>query len=124
MSPYSSKDDETPPEYYEYIKAAPESTTEEINLTVPQHGSTFIISHVLTRQLITLLRGELVLAPSNSLGSSHWECIEVEGGFGFRNVVSGRLLGRNRQWGLICEAHKPYEWEKFYTRSTERELMC
>jgi hypothetical protein len=63
--------------------------------TAPKPGSTFIIRSVSSRNIITLFKEQIVLAPPDSLGSPHWECVETDGWLGFRNIASDRFLGRN-----------------------------
>lgn len=43
-----------------------------------------------------------MLASQGSLGSTHWQCSELDGWLGFRNVVSGRFLGQDRRRKLEC----------------------
>ncbi|MCJ1382647.1 hypothetical protein MMC17_005760 [Xylographa soralifera] len=85
--------------------------------SVPEPGSTFIIRSVSSRQIITLLKGQVVLAPPGSFGSPHWECVETGGWLGFRNVAAYGLLGRDAQGLLCCSAKLHREWEKFHIGS-------
>jgi hypothetical protein len=85
--------------------------------SVPEPGSTFIIRSVSSRHIITLLKGQVVLAPPGSFGSPHWECVKTEGWLGFRNVASYGLLGRDGQWLLCCSVKWHREWEKFHIES-------
>ncbi|KAF1987680.1 hypothetical protein K402DRAFT_330120, partial [Aulographum hederae CBS 113979] len=68
---------------------------------------------------VTLLSGEVVLASSSSLGSPHWKCMETHGWIGFRNVVSGKCLGRNEHDMLRCTVSQHKDWEYFLTMPTE-----
>src|SRR6266487_2794649 len=43
--------------------------------SVPWPGSTFIIRSVSSGQVITLLDGQIVLAPPGGRGSIHWACV-------------------------------------------------
>ncbi|KAL9046133.1 MAG: hypothetical protein Q9214_000953 [Letrouitia sp. 1 TL-2023] len=83
---------------------------------VPWPGSTFIIRSVSSGKLLTLLDGQLVLAQPGSQGSIHWACIETKGWLGFRNVVSGRLLGHDAKGNLTCSASRQQGWENFCVR--------
>ena len=85
--------------------------------SVPEPGSTFIIRPVSSRHILTLLKGQVVLALPGSFGSSYWECVETEGWLGFRNVASHGLLGRDGQWLLCCSVKLHREWEKFHIGS-------
>ncbi|KAI9778546.1 MAG: hypothetical protein M1816_004022 [Peltula sp. TS41687] len=67
--------------------------------SVPWPGSTFIIRCVSSGHVITLLDGQIVLAPPGGRGSIHWACVETKGWFGFRNHVSG--------WENFCVRMRP-----------------
>ena len=85
--------------------------------SVPKPGSTFIIRSVSSRNIITLLKGQVVLAPPGSFGSPHWECVETDGWLGFRNIASYGFLGRNDQFLLCCSVKWHRGHEKFHVRS-------
>lgn len=76
-----------------------------------------LLSAVSSRNIITLLKEQIVLAPPGSLGSPHWECVETDGWLGFRNIASYGFLGRNDQWLLCCSVKWHREHEKFHIRS-------
>ncbi|PVH79473.1 hypothetical protein DL98DRAFT_516075 [Cadophora sp. DSE1049] len=84
--------------------------------SVPKPGSTFIIRSVWSRNIITLLKGQVVLGPPGSFGSPHWECVETDGWLGFRNVASYGFLGRDDQWLLCCSVKWHRGHEKFHIR--------
>jgi hypothetical protein len=84
--------------------------------SVPWPGSTFIIRSVSSGHVITLLDGEIVLAPLGGRGSFHWACVETKGWLGFRNVVSGRFLGHADNGKLRCSAGRHQSWENFCVR--------
>lgn len=84
---------------------------------VPKPGSTFIIRSVSSRDIITLLKGRVVLEPPGSLGSPHWECVETGGWLGFRNVASDGLLVRDQHRELCCIAKYHLECEQFHIGS-------
>jgi hypothetical protein len=84
---------------------------------VPWPGSTFIIRSVSSGQVMTLLDGQIVLAPLGGRGSIHWACVETKGWLGFRNLVTCEFLGHNgKNGGLCCKAKKHQDWEKFCVR--------
>lgn len=89
--------------------------------SVPWPGSTFIIRSVLTGRLLTLLDGQVVLAPPGGRGSIHWKCVEEKGWLGFRNTISGRFLGHNKNGRLCCVADRQQGWENFCVRMTPDE---
>jgi hypothetical protein len=61
--------------------------------------------------VITLLNGEVIMAPQGGLGSIHWECVETDNWLGFRNVASGCYLGHQHE-RLQCwvKHHKDCEY--------------
>lgn len=83
---------------------------------VPWPGSTFIIRSVSCGRVLTLLDGKITLTELGSRGSIHWVCMETKGWFGFRNTVSGKFLGHDRQGLLCCSAERHQGWEKFCSR--------
>ncbi|MCJ1389920.1 hypothetical protein MMC18_002777 [Xylographa bjoerkii] len=85
--------------------------------SIPEPGSIFIIRSVSSRRVVTLLKGQVVLAPPASFGSPYWECMGTEGWLGFRNVASSGLLGRDGPWLLCCSVRSHREWEKFHVGS-------
>jgi hypothetical protein len=87
------------------------------SFSVPWPDSTFIIRSVASGQVMTLLDGQIVLAPLGGRGSIHWECVENKGWLGFRNLVTGKFLGHNgKRGGLCCSAGHYQDWEKFCVR--------
>jgi hypothetical protein len=86
-----------------------------ISYTVPGPDS-WIIRSASSRQILTFLKGQVVLAPPDSLGSQHWECIETDGWLGFRNVASYGFLGRDNKSWLCCSAMCHQESERFCIR--------
>jgi hypothetical protein len=85
--------------------------------SAPEVGSTFSIRSVASRHIITLLKGQVVLAPPGNLGSPHWECVETGGWLGFLNTASYGFLGRDGQCLLCCSVKWHREWEKFHIGS-------
>lgn len=92
---------EDPPEYHDQSSGA------------PSHGFTFIIRSVSSGQVITLLDGQVVLAPPGGPGSIHWACIETEGWLGFRNRISNRFLCHDGSGRLKCSAEQHHKWRHF-----------
>jgi hypothetical protein len=80
--------------------------------SVPWPGSTFIIRCVSTGEVITLLKGEVVMARPGGPGSIHWVCEETKGWLGFRNPVSGKTLGHSHGEMLCCvqDHHRSCEY--------------
>lgn len=79
---------------------------------VPSHGSTVIIRSVSCGNVLTLLDGNIVLAPPSGRGSILWTCIETEGWFGFRNCVSGKFICHGRDARLKCTAEENSSWRQ------------
>ena len=92
-----------------------------ITSSIPWPGSTYIISHSTTSNVLTLASGKVTMTPPggppSSSGSIHWECVENNGWVGFRNRVSGRYLGYDKGGSLICGAGQAKEWEQFCVRA-------
>jgi hypothetical protein len=84
--------------------------------SIPWPGSTFILRCVSSGHVLTLLDGEIKLAPAGNRGSIHWNCIETKGWLGFQNPVSGRYLGHDAQGKLIASAGRHQGWENFCVR--------
>lgn len=81
----------------------------------PHVGGTFMIKSVGSEEVVSLVEGKIVLARPDGRGC-YWACIQGDGWLGFRNVVSGRFLGRGGNWKLCCEALQYKEWEWFQVR--------
>jgi len=84
--------------------------------SVPWPGSTFIIRSALSGHVITLLDGQIVLAPLGGRGSIHWACVETKGWLGFQSPVSGRFLGHDIEGRIRCSAERHLGWENFCVR--------
>lgn len=125
VEPLSVKDDEdtnytatTPPE------SVAISLSEDLDpvggagprFLVPWPNSTFIIRSIDSGQAITLLDGQIELTQPGGHGSIHWACVETKGWLGFRNIVSGKFLGHDKQGKLCCSAERHQGWEYFCTR--------
>lgn len=86
--------------------------------SVPWPGSTFIIRSASSGKVLTLVDGKIILASAGSRGSIHWKCVEQKGWLGFRNTISGRFLGHNKNGRLCCVADRQQGWENFCVRMT------
>lgn len=89
------------------------------HFSAPWPGSTYMIrstSPGTAGQVITLLEGQIVLAKPGNRGSTQWDCIEKDGWLGFRNPVSGKLLGHDEPGRLRCVAEQHRDWEYFCVR--------
>ncbi|KAI1346808.1 hypothetical protein F5Y01DRAFT_296960 [Xylaria sp. FL0043] len=89
---------------------------------VPEHGCVYMIRDVDSEKAITLVEGRLTLtlATGNTRGGWQWICEELDHGWiGFREVVSGRLLGRDNKGGFYVQATRLRDWESFVLRPRE-----
>ena len=84
--------------------------------SVPWPGSSYMIRCVTSGDVLTLLDGQIVLAPLGDRGSFQWECVETKGWMGFRNPVSGKYLGHDQRGKLHCSADRHQGWENFCPR--------
>ncbi|KAJ4263122.1 hypothetical protein NW762_006743 [Fusarium torreyae] len=85
--------------------------------SVPYPGAVFIIRHHDTGKVITLVNGELRLSEGLSpTGGYHWQCIEKDRWLGFRNCVSGTIIGHNDKKKFIAKAEKHLSFEFFTLR--------
>jgi hypothetical protein len=98
----------------------PFGSAEPSSSLVPWPGSTFIIRSVSSRNVITLLDGQIMLTQSGGRGSIHWACVETKGWLGFRNTVSGKMLGHDAKGRLCCSAERHQGWEYFCARMRPR----
>ncbi|KAH8733069.1 hypothetical protein GQ44DRAFT_721291 [Phaeosphaeriaceae sp. PMI808] len=88
-----------------------------IESSVPWPGSTFIIHHVSTGQVITFRDGKIILDHIGGPGNIRWECIHGEGGFlGFKDPGSGLFMGYNGDGFLRCRVWNHADWEWFNPR--------
>jgi len=95
----------------------PFHVTKSSTSSIPWPGSTFIIRSVSSWHVITLQDGQVVLAPPNSRGSTHWECVDAKGWLGFRSPISGKFLGHDAKGRLCCAAERHQGWENFCVRA-------
>ncbi|PSN74595.1 hypothetical protein BS50DRAFT_642964 [Corynespora cassiicola Philippines] len=81
----------------------------------PSPGKTYIIKSISNGDVMALVSGNVTLAEMGSPGSAqHWACIKGnDGRFGFRNLATGKLLGQNSKWNLVCSASNLKTWEEF-----------
>ncbi|KAH7398932.1 hypothetical protein DE146DRAFT_512302 [Phaeosphaeria sp. MPI-PUGE-AT-0046c] len=80
---------------------------------IPSDGCISIIRSVSCGGLLTLLDGEIILAPLSGRGSIHWTCVEFEGWFGFRNTATSKFLCHVRGGKLKCTAGDGEKWRHF-----------
>lgn len=88
-------------------------TSSDYTESVPYPGAVFVIRHRDSGKVITIINGELRLCEGlNSRGGFHWECIEKDKWLGFRNCVSGTLIGHNNRKKFIAkvDSHQSYEY--------------
>ncbi|KAF1987681.1 hypothetical protein K402DRAFT_43655 [Aulographum hederae CBS 113979] len=88
-------------------------------ITVLKHGKVFQLRSLPSRGVLTLLGGDVVLAPEDTLGSTLWMCDEINGWFGFFNIASGKVLGRNAKDSLCCLVDNVHHWQYFIPKTTE-----
>ncbi|KAI1073000.1 hypothetical protein LB507_009149 [Fusarium sp. FIESC RH6] len=85
--------------------------------SVPYPGADFIIRLRDTNKYITLVGGNLELTEGlNPKGGYHWECIEKDRWLGFRNCVSGTIIGHNDRKKFHAQASKHQSYEFFTLR--------
>jgi hypothetical protein len=85
--------------------------------SVPYPGAHFIIRQHDSNKVITLVGGELQLVEGiNPKGGYHWECIEKDRWLGFRNCVSGTIIGHNNSKKFVARADKHQSYEFFTLR--------
>ena len=94
----------------------PVDGAKSVSNPVPWPGSTFMICCASSGRVITLRDGRVVLAEPGSWGSMYWACEQSKGWLGFRNPVSGKLLGHDGKGRLRCSADRHRDWEKFCVR--------
>ncbi|KAF4992770.1 hypothetical protein FGRMN_6923 [Fusarium graminum] len=89
-------------------------TATDYTESVPYPGADFIIRHRDTGKVITIVNGELRLCEGlNPKGGFHWECIARDKWLGFRNCVSGTLIGHNDKKKFIAKATAHQSYEQF-----------
>ncbi|KAF2702766.1 hypothetical protein K504DRAFT_464898 [Pleomassaria siparia CBS 279.74] len=110
----------TPPESvvtdFRHDQDLPRTTTQPNPSSIPWPGSTFIIRSISDGHVITLLNGEITLAPPGGFGAYRWECVEARGWLGFREHASALFLGHDDQGNIACFGKKHLEWENFSVR--------
>ncbi|KAF5251345.1 hypothetical protein FANTH_3537 [Fusarium anthophilum] len=85
--------------------------------SVPYPGAIFIIRHRDSGKVITIVNGDLRLCEGfNPRGGFHWECIERDRWLGFRNYVSGTIIGHNERKKFIARVDKHQAHEYFTLR--------
>lgn len=112
---------DTPPESTtsQYLEDLPNEPPKP-DSCIPWPGSSFQLRCAATGHILTLIGGQVVLAPAASGrgGSDHWECMENNGWLGFRNKASGYFLGHNIHGYVLCSVSHHRGWERFCARIT------
>lgn len=93
--------------------ATAQPETSDCSRNVPSDGLTVIIRCITSGQVITLVDGHVVLASPGGRGSIHWECVESEGWYGFRDVVSNKFLCHGWDGRINCSAEQHNGWRHF-----------
>ncbi|CCT72294.1 uncharacterized protein FFB20_14474 [Fusarium fujikuroi] len=92
-------------------------TCRDYTESVPYPGAIFIIRHRDSGKVITIVNGDLRLCEGfNPRGGFHWECIERDRWLGFRNCVSGTIIGHNERKKFIARVDKHQSHEYFTLR--------
>ncbi|KAI2477971.1 hypothetical protein Ptr902_10654 [Pyrenophora tritici-repentis] len=78
----------------------------DVRSRVPTHGSTYIIRAVSSENVMTLLDGQVILAPIGSRGCIYWTCVETEGWLGFRSCSSKKFICYDWHARLKCTAEQ------------------
>ncbi|KAF5985847.1 dynamin family [Fusarium coicis] len=85
--------------------------------SVPYPGAIFIIRRRDSGKVITIVNGDLRLCEGfNPRGGFHWECIERDRWLGFRNCVSGTIIGHNDRKKFIARVNHHQSHEYFTLR--------
>ncbi|RBQ74470.1 hypothetical protein FVER14953_20336 [Fusarium verticillioides] len=85
--------------------------------SVPYPEAIFIIRHRDSGKVITIVNGDLRLCEGfNPRGGFHWECIERDRWLGFRNCVSGTIIGHNDRKKFIARVNHHQSHEYFTLR--------
>ncbi|PVH95775.1 hypothetical protein DM02DRAFT_659818 [Periconia macrospinosa] len=87
--------------------------------SIPTPGLSFHIKCIETGKVITIQKGEVVLA-LESEQSTRWECVENHGFLGFRDPSSYNFLGYNNHEELCCKVRHHMLWERFHVKETKR----
>ncbi|KAI0600116.1 hypothetical protein F4775DRAFT_548087 [Biscogniauxia sp. FL1348] len=88
--------------------------------SVPSQGNVYAIRHRDSGKAITMGIEGLQLKKIGPMGGWHWMCVEKDGWLGFRNVVSGRYLGRNDKGGFHALQPHHQGWEYFVAKASPR----
>ncbi|EKD20016.1 uncharacterized protein L3040_002307 [Drepanopeziza brunnea f. sp. 'multigermtubi'] len=86
------------------------------NSSVPSPGGTFIIRAVASGKVLTLVNGGVEVASPGPRGSIYWDCEQTKGWLGFRNAVSGNILGHDKHGRLGCQMPAHQHWGNFCVR--------
>ena len=86
---------------------------------IPEDGGIYLIREIHTKRMLTLARGKLTIEYGTlSQGGRQWACEDLSSGhMAFREIVSGRYLGRRHQRRRFrVEEKKPGRSEAFVLR--------
>ncbi|KAI0521313.1 hypothetical protein F5B22DRAFT_644038 [Xylaria bambusicola] len=85
---------------------------------VPESGGVYMIREIDTKRTITLRQGQVTMTRGTSpQGGWQWICEERQNGYiGFRDIVSGKYLGRGSGGEFHAEAKEMGDKESFVLR--------
>ncbi|KAI1485421.1 hypothetical protein F5X96DRAFT_660119 [Biscogniauxia mediterranea] len=88
--------------------------------SVPSKGNVYAIRHRRSGKVITMGIEGLQLKQIGPMGGWHWMCVEKDGWLGFRNVVSGKYLGRDDRNNFHAIQPHHMGWEYFVAKASPR----
>jgi hypothetical protein len=92
------------------------NSSELLESSIPQAGSSFIIRHAASDKVVTFQEGDIRLGDVGGHYTFRWKCVEMKGWFGFRDPASHMFMGHDKQ-GIICCQAKHHGWtEEFCIR--------
>lgn len=94
----------------------PERPLSTSNGSIPEPGWSYIIRSAACGRALTLLHGNVVLRPMDSIGCKMWTCVWSKGWLGLRNISSGLLVGRDDRGYLCCVARVHSNAERMHVR--------
>ncbi|KAI0512496.1 hypothetical protein F5B22DRAFT_648602 [Xylaria bambusicola] len=86
---------------------------EGTNFRAPSPGKTYMIFHRESGKMICLKNGDLNVRKPDQQSGRYWKCVEKDGWLGFRETVSGNVLGHNGKNGFRATMKKHDQWEYF-----------
>lgn len=97
----------------------PEDSWDGRVYSIPWPGNTYIILEKASEQVIyTKSNGDVWIDGTSGEHDpyAHWQCVEQNGYFGFKNVRTGGYLGHDGGDGIKATARALLPWELFTTR--------